>query len=541
MTRALVEHRRSRGETKKAELLRRDAVNDRARRCMILIEIVAATDASGATQTFFLSDGEFITSPSDTPANVAFIPRLENAGEIGLHIFSDGTTGGGTALEIGSIEITNNDGLYDAFRSFSFDGRPITIRSGPAGGRYPDDFPIVLTCTAEGVQPDWDAMTIRLRDKQFMFERPAGRTRYLGNNALPNGLEGTAEDLKDTFKPRLMGRVFNRQPYLVNTSKLTFQVNDGAVVSLGVYDRGVALTLGADYATSALLQAATLATGEGKFSTCLAEGYFRLHDAPAGEVRFDAIEGASAPDRTAAQILRRLALGGGLSAAEISAADVEQLDAANSAVLGVYIEGDVTLREVMDRVAASVGGYYVFDPQGVLRMGVLRAPAGQPLITLYDYDLGEDVEVTSSNDTNVPIASATVLHTQIEAQTSDLAGSVSSDRRAFLALEYRRATSDPTTIKNQWLLADDLTIETLLTSDADAKAEANRLVGLHGVPRLRFDVLAPVDLITQAGVWMGREVALDLNRFGLAGGRSFVVIGMRFDLGVNQVVLSLWG
>lgn len=506
---------------------------------MILIEITGSVDPSGATRTFYLSSEEFVTAPSDSPPSIAFVPRLEDAVSLGLHMFSDGTSGGGTELEVGQIELVNLDGMFDAWKDYSFDGRPIVIRSGQ-GGAYPGAFPVVLTCTAEGAQPDWNTMSIRLRDKQFMFERPAGLSRYLGTNVAPEGLEGTEGDLKDAFKPRLMGRVFNREPYLVNASKLTYQVNDGAVAEILVYDRGVAKTLAVDYATSALLQEATLTTGAGLYSTCLAEGYFRLHDDPQGQITFDAVEGATLPDRTSGQLLYRLALSGGLTPAEINHDDIAALDVANSAIVGIYIEGEETYREAMDRIAASVGAYYVFDPLGVLRMGVFTAPLGASLLTLYDFDLGDEVSVQPADDDNVPTASVTILHSQVVTQT-DLAGSVSDERRAFVGQEYRKATSDPSTVKAQWLLADEIEVATCLTDAAAAKAEANRRQALHGVPRLRFEVVAPVDLITRAGVWMGREVALDINRFGLAGGRSLVVTGMRFDLGENQVTLSLWG
>src|SRR3990170_4071395 len=126
---------------------------------MILIELTAAIDAAGTTQTFYVSTDSFITEPTDTPANTAFTPCLIAPGSLGMHAFADGRTGGATRLETGEIVIVNVDGQFDAWLNYSFDGRAVTIRNGTSGA-YPGAFPVVLTGTVESIEADWRRITI---------------------------------------------------------------------------------------------------------------------------------------------------------------------------------------------------------------------------------------------------------------------------------------------------------------------------------------------------------------------------------------------
>lgn len=256
---------------------------------MILIELTAAINSIGALKPFYLSSEAFVTRPNDSPANVAFIPALIDPGSLGVAAYSDGRTGGGSKLEVGEIVVANSDGQFDAWLNYGFDGRPLTIRSG-TGGAYPADFPAILAGTVESIEADFEKLVIRLRDRQYILQKPVLTNRYKGDNAGPVGLEGTAADLKDKPKPRAIGKVFNISPPQVNAAKLAYQVSDGPVGEISaVYDRGAALTKGADYATSALMQAASPTSGT--FITCLAEGYFRLGSLPAGQVTADVSEG----------------------------------------------------------------------------------------------------------------------------------------------------------------------------------------------------------------------------------------------------------
>lgn len=513
---------------------------------MIVVELQAAIDAAGTVSTFYLSTERFTTSPTDTPANISFDNRLNDAGSIGINAFSNGRTGGSTKLEVGEIKIVNPDGELDVWANYSFDGRPIVIRSGEPTAAYPSGFSTVLSGTSDGIELSWDTVIVRLKDKQFYFDKPVLSTVFVGNNSLPNGLEGTASDVGGKLKPRTIGKVFNVSPPLVNTSKLTYQVNQGAVNDISaVYDRGLALTKGADYATSALLQAAAPAAST--YITCFAEGYFRLGSSPAGQVTADVIQGASSANRTVAQILKQLALDSGLSSGEISSSDVTALDSANSNTVGIWLnDEESSFSSVMDEIAGSIGAWYGFDSLGVLRMGRLLTPSGTPVITLQDYQIQDNIERNTPKDTSIPTYRVNVDHTKIYTiQTSDLAGAVSDATRALLATEYRTVKSEDLSILTQWKQSTPISYQTLLTSSSDASTEAARLLALYKVRRDVFSI--PINLQDFSTGNSGNAlqildvVRVILPRFGMDSGRDFRLIGYNIDMQQETCILTLWG
>lgn len=509
---------------------------------MILIELVAAIDAAGTLATFYLSDAHFATSPTDTPPNIAFTQALLDPGSIGLHAYSDGkTTGGATKLETGEIAVINVDGRFDNWLDYGFDGRPVTIRSG-AEGRYPDSFQTIFVGTVEGIDATWGQLTIRLRDKQYLFQQPVLLTRYAGTNVLPLGLEGTPNDIQGKSKPRCFGAVFNVPAVQVNTSQLVYQVNDGPVAAIpAVYAEGAALTLGVDFATSALMLVSPPAAGS--YNTCLAEGYFQLGLAPAGVVTADVQQGTTDADRTVGQILRSLSMAGGLSFAEVSASDVAALDTINHAVVGIWLDNETTTTQsALDQVAASIGAWYGFDGDGVLRMGVLTEPAGAPALDLYDFDTWEGVERRPARDNGVPAWRVTVNYARNwMPQTSGLVGAVTPDRRAYLALATRSAVAVAPSVKTQHLLATDMVVSGLLVNPADAVAEGNRQLALQKVRRDIFDVPVSINVLTANPLLFMDVVRLTLPRFSLNSGKLFRLIGTRIELASKQAILTLWG
>lgn len=513
---------------------------------MIVVELQAAIDAAGTVSTFYLSTERFTTSPTDTPANISFEDILIDAGSIGINAFSNGRTGGATKLEVGEIKLSNPDGVFDSWSNYSFDGRSITIRSGSPDGDYPTDFATVLSGTSDGIELNWNTVIVRLKDKQFYFDKPVLSTVFAGNNSLPNGLEGTSNDVGGKLKPRTIGKVFNVSPPLVNTSKLTYQVNQGTVNDISaVYDRGLALTKGADYATSALLQAASPAAST--YITCFAEGYFRLGSSPAGQVTADVLQGATGADRTVAQILKQLALDSGLSSGEISSSDVTALDSANSNVVGLWLnDQDTSFGSVMDEIAGSIGAWYGFDSLGVLRMGRLLTPAGTPTITMYDYQIQDKIERNTPKDTSIPTYRVNVSHTKLfTVQSSDLAGAVTDATRALLATEYRLEKSEDTSILTQWKQSVPISYQTLLTSSSDASTEAARLLALYKVRRDVFTLPITLEEFSTGNAGNALQildvVRVVLPRFGMDSGRDFRLIGYSIDMQEETCILTLWG
>lgn len=508
---------------------------------MIVVELIAATDAGGTLQTLLVSDVGFSTTATDTPASTYSEGRLIDPGSLGLNLFGDGRTSGTTQLQLGEIVIGNVDGGLDAWRTYGFDGRAVIIRRGDEGAAYPAGFTTVLTATVDGaIEATFDTLTLRLRDRSFVFDQPLLTTRYLGTNSGATGVEGTASDIKGKVKPRVYGKVLNIEPVQVNSSKLTYQVSDRAVASFqAVYDNGAAITAGANYATEALLTAAVV--GAGTYATSVATGLFRLGSSPTGQITCDVTQGTAAANRTAAQIIQAIAGALIIPGLLISSADVTALDTANSSVVGIYINDEMTALEAIDRVAASVGAYAAIDRTGTLRMGRLTAPSGTSVASLEDWNI-QNIELVALRDLAVPVWSVKVNHTKLGVvQSAGLAGSVTAATRVYLGQEYRSISSTDATIRGQYQQAGTLEINTLLTSDTNAQTEADRLLALYKVRREQFRATISLSFMLSSGIDFMSPVTLTLDRFGLNAGKLFFVTGYELNLATETATLTLWG
>ncbi len=499
----------------------------------------------GVVAVYCASQG-FVTKPTDIPANIYYDGRIQQPANVQRSVFSGAKTSGATTIGYGELVLVNNDGELDYLIDYGFDGRLIVIELGivtPSDAGVPT-WTTVLVGTMEQAEFSWDKVTIRVRDRQKELDKPIQLNKYAGNNALPAGLEGVVGDLQGKPKPRLYGTAYNISPPCVNTAKLVYQVNDGAINAVpAVYDRGVALTVGANYATSALMLAAAPAAGS--FVTCLAEGYIRLGSSPAGVVTCDAVQGAAAGNRTTAQVMKQMLLDAGIAAGDIAAADVTALDAANSAEVGYWAsqQAEQTFIAALDAVANSVGAWYGIDRTGIFRMGRIVAPTGAAVATLTSLELIKIDRIASQDAGNgVPAYRVNLGYKRFYTQQdTDLAGAVTDARRGELRQEYRRIKSEDTGVLTAHPLATEMNFDTLLIDAAAATTEADRRRDLYKVRRDRLACRVALDPELAVSVDLGAIVTVQVPRFGYSAGKKFNVIGVRTDLRGGMLDLTLWG
>ena len=387
-----------------------------------LVEMTVYDPSLPGVRTLYYSTLGYTSSPGGTPANQYYAPRVLQPGNYQVDMFRPGRTSGKSQVGFGELRLINGDGLLDPLLDYGFDGRNIVFKKITALGA------IVLLASCSMEQPEFtnDEITVRVKDPQMAFDAPVQSTKYAGNNALPFGIEGSA-DIKGKPKPLTYGTVYNVTPVLVNTSKLIYQVHTSTVSIPAAYDKGVKLAKGSDYADQAAMEAE--APTPGTYRVCPSLGCFRLGASPVGQITADAVEGSTAADRSAAQVARRIALRV-ISSGEISAADVTALDAANSAEVGIYIAEEGTVMAALDQVLGSVGAWYGFDADRVLRMQQLTAPSGTPEITLTENEY-LTLERLASNDAGrgIPVRQVNLNYAKnYTVQTSDIAGSAQTAR-----------------------------------------------------------------------------------------------------------------
>jgi hypothetical protein len=212
---------------------------------LYLAEIEAYDPALGTTRILRFANRPFTTRSSESPANTLYEIGLQQPEDISRSLFANGATRGRSTIALGDLVLANPDGALDYLNELAFDGRTLTVRrSTKYQPSYPSDFTSFVT-TMEQPECGLDTITLKTRDQFYtVAAAPLQTNKYLGNNALPAGLEGTAE-LAGKPKPVCLGVVKSVPAPCVNTSKLIYQVNDGAVNSIdAVRDRGVALAQG---------------------------------------------------------------------------------------------------------------------------------------------------------------------------------------------------------------------------------------------------------------------------------------------------------
>jgi len=267
-----------------------------------------------------------------------------------------------------------------------------------------------------------------------------------------------------------------------------------------------------------------------------------LGTAAVGLITCDVTQGATAADRTAAQVIEAIALQVGLTAGEISSSDITALDTANSSVVGIWIDNDSSAIDALDQVSASVGAWYGFDTSGVLRMQQAVTPAS-PTVTLDTNEIVDIEKVQAKDSTGgLPFYRVNLkFEKNYSTQSEDLAGAVTAARRAFLNLGYRTNVSEDTAILTKHLLAPELTVETLLTTSANAATESARLLALHKVERDVYQVDISLDSTLAGLVDLGVVALLVYNRFNLDSGKNFMIIGIDADFSKSILTLTLWG
>ncbi len=493
--------------------------------------------------TTYLSSSTYVTGPTDTPHHIAFLPRITQPALMRRDIFEGGVFGA-SKVAYGELVLANPDGALDFLLDRNLIGYSVIIRYGEPGAAYPSAWKTVLVGQSAGVTVGWTTLSIRIRDPHQTLAQPLQTRFYAGTNALPAGLEGTADDLKATPKPLLYGKVLNISPPCVNTSRLIYQVNDGPCVVSAVYDKGAALTAQSPYVSQADMESTGGTPAAGSYRVWQAGGYIRLGSTPAGQITCDAAQSPFAANHTAAQILKSIALKAGIVSGSISSSDVTALDAANNAELGIWLYGGGdTAQSAMDAISVSVGAWYGFDAAGTLRMQQMTAPSGTPALSVDSTSIIGTPELRS-----IGAASDGAFYTRVEMQylrnwtvqqESDLAGSVTAARKAWLLNEWRALKANYPA-GDGYVGDNPYLFDALFLTESAATTEINRRLSMvYG----RTDTLALIvsaRSLLSATIDLGSVVQVTLPRFGYDAGALFRVIGLQYDLRRNRIEMTLW-
>jgi hypothetical protein len=318
-------------------------------------------------------------------------------------------------------------------------------------------------------------------------------------------------------------------PLVVSTS-LAHQVNDGRVDAIdAVYVRGVAMVAAGDYATVSLMNAAALSVGH--FATCLEAGWFRIavaSDSEIGQVTCD-VRGdkAGLPPgvfaETTGAIVRRLLISDGTSLVDPDDLVVPSFDALEDeqpAPVGYVVQSgsDETVRQSVGRLMAGIGGWCGVRRTGKFEVRRFDEPSGTPAAEYQRYNIIDITSGTLPDYLVPPPFRVLIAHSRNwTVQATDLAGSVTDDRRAFLAESVRYESAEDLVTAINFPPGHEYIVDySFFRDSADALAEAQRKLALFGTARDIFAVKIAERITIHE---LGQVVSIQDKRFGLDVGR----------------------
>lgn len=491
----------------------------------------------------YVASAMFATRPDDVLANQMFRGTLKN---YTLTRSIMGQRLGEFVPAAGKLAISNEDAYYDFLPQFySFDARPVTIKATRRGGSFDDAFPLgTLTATATTV--DLNEVAIDITDYGYLLDVPMQPNLYGGTGGADGGADLTGKRIPLSFGPCL-----NVSPPQISSSLLIYQVHGGAIHAVtGVFDRGVALSFGADRASYAALAAATVAAGH--YDTCLAAGLIRLGSTASGLVTVD-VEGENAAGyltKTADIVRWALLNRTTLTSANLDAGSFTAVNAAQPATVSYWIGPDDSI-QVSDFVAnlmGGIGGWGGHNRAGFYEVRIFAAPAGDPVQRYSRLDiLGPDepkrgplpaAYTPPSWRWRVPFARVWTVQ-------RDLAAGVTADRKAMVAQQFRLASAENTAVKVDHPTAQDPDpVQAFFADEAAAAAEAQRRLDLFKASRRLYTVTLPRRAFR---LDVGRVVNLTFRRFDLAFGKLMTVVAIAesVDLSgagrLDEVMVTLYG
>ncbi len=459
---------------------------------VVLVDVTASI--AGVDTVVRVSSREFVSWPTDSPANVPYLARVDGGVSVNESLPLDLS---GSGMSWGDIRLNNLDGELDAWLGWVWANRPVTVRLGDM--TWPlSDFQTVFVGVVEDLGcPGRGELALKLRDSLQRLNTPVTETKL-----------GGTTDNKDRLLPLSFGHLFNIEPLLITPNVHEYRVHSGAVSSIvEVRDQGLPVSITANAAA----------------------GTFRLNQRPFGQVTADVVAQVQAVGNAPA-LIRLLATQYGkaserFSLAEIDAASFAQMEALCPQPVGLYLSDRDNVLSVCQRLAASVGCMLSVSRLGKLRLVRLGAPAGSArTVSLPDIVLGSD----QLSERPAVVAGVKLGYARNwSAQSSGLAGGVPEAHKTLYAEEWQLATqSDAATATAYRLHTEPEQVDTLLVRRTDADAEAGRRLALEKTPRHVVKVTGVAHLLD---LTVGDSVTVALARWGLHVGAPGLVVGAKPD------------
>lgn len=488
---------------------------------------IEALDGANTPVTLRFASGDYTD-----PSNNYYDLRIKQPALFTSGAYTGSVIQTGSRTAFGETVLVNVDGGLDYLADYAVDGRAAVLSLRDEDGIITP----IIEGTVQNLSFDNTTVSVRLRDPQEQLSINHPVAEYLGNNSPPNGVEGTADDIKGRIKPKVYGKVRNASPILVNSVQLIYEVHDYSVSSgvnisvVSVYDRGVPLTFGTARASLAALYAGTPAAGT--YDTYL--GYIKLGSAATGTITAD----ADSNKFLLGDVFELLAIEAGYTLLGTSKTALNALG-----TVGYYMTDKVTTASLFDLLASSVGGYWAFSAGSITEVFAkqLVAPSS-PTVFFEDYQIASISRAnTGAGKNGIPVYKVKLKADKVETVQTDLAGAVTDALKARLAVQYREALFESSATRTRHPLSEEIEITSVLRILTEAQTQAQRIQTLLGSRRDAVKLTVRLNPDVVDSIQIGTVVNVKSYKFGYSAGKDFIVLGYTLDARLSRVELELFG
>lgn len=406
---------------------------------------------------------------------------------------------GQPSIGYGDIEVDNVNGIRDAWLQYVWVNKPIVVWIGDPTWPRSDFYPIF-----RGLVRDIDTKSrnslnlILVNELQAINEAVSSTTMLVGGASA------------DKLVPLCFGECFNVTPVVRSSAALQYQVHNGDIEGiLEVRDNGAPVP----------------------FTQNVSTGTFTLQFSPFGAITAT-VQGAK-PNAVyvnrIGSVIKTLLRNYGkqLLASDIDEAGMDAVDAATNLEVGLYLTERENILDVCQRIAFSGGYYLVADISGKLKLVRLQADiVTAPTYTVTQTDM-EFASLAVSQKLDVLGTVKLAYSKNWTPQTNGLVNILKPEAATILEKPYYYETATNGTIVSRYQqVAEPVVQETLLISQADASAEAARLLNIKSTPRFVYTATYYAKMLFCE---LGDTVRITHPRFGLSTGKTGMAVSVNRD------------
>lgn len=490
-------------------------------RCM-LVEVSA--NISGTETNIYLSNVQYVTGATDSPANTTYLPILKTSVKFTENLSLQGQG----SLSYGDISVDNTNGVYDSWLKAAWQGRAISIYIGDPKFVRADFTKIFSGIVSDVNSSDRNTINLQLRDIMQRLNTPI-TDKVLGNY-FQGSIVSTAiydNPNKDQVKPLVFGEVFNITPLLIDPTTLEFMVNDGPIESIiEVRDNGVPLIITSGY------------------NVDLTKGTFKLLNSPAGAITCS-VQGDKNTiyNNTVSAVIKRIvknfgnpSIAGAITDSDIDLTNFSTFETNHPQKIGIYISSKENIISVCQQLADSVGAQLVASRTGLLKLLKVTTPTSGTTTITDDYILQNSFAVANKPDIMTTSKLGFCKNWTIQ---DNLLTGIPSSNKDLLSGEWLSKTYTNTTA--QTLFKSNALPEqkdTLMLTDALSHVtdEATRIVNLWSSQRYTYRFTVTSKFLQ---LQLGDMITVVHRRFGLSSGSAAQIVSSEIDWDTGFMTLEV--